>query len=201
MRTSICLRMECRIRAGPAEPQRAAAVTFGKISSGWFMSAFFGESRLKRLNSSFSLNDTWAMLPFLIERVFGNLRVHSSLPRRVITLADLQSVFELHLTTRRATTGARLPPDRVHIINDALFSYYSQNNRSSAAESPQYFFAEITRNLATWSAHLTSSIPRVTRGTRKIRNSKAAWGKSWRKRNCYLHLDVVRWRASVWILD
>jgi len=57
----------------------ARAVTRRKISSEWFMGAFFGENRLKRVNSSLSLNDTSTMLPFLIGRVFGNLRVHSSL--------------------------------------------------------------------------------------------------------------------------
>lgn len=68
--TCICSRTDSRI---------AQTATGGKISSGWFMNAFYGENRLNRVNSSFSLNDTSTTLPFLIGRVFGNLRVHSSL--------------------------------------------------------------------------------------------------------------------------
>lgn len=82
----------------------ARTVTCRKISSRWFMGAFFGENRLKRVNSFFSLNDTPTMLPFLIGRVFGNLRVHSSL-----ATGDYPCRFAVCL---RAASRPGVPPSR-----------------------------------------------------------------------------------------
>lgn len=73
------------------------------------MGAFFGENRLNRVNSSFSLNDTSAMLPFLIGRVFGNLRVHSSL-----ATGDYPCRFAVCLQCYLRETFL----DRIHIIRD-----------------------------------------------------------------------------------
>lgn len=121
----------------------ARTVTCRKISSRWFMGAFFGENRLKRVNSFFSLNDT-SMFPFLIGRVFGNLRVHSSLatgdyPCRFAVCLRAASRSDATFKSSRS-----YPCNQTMLLVSVLFIEWSILNGSCRT-----LFAEVTKNFIT----------------------------------------------------
>lgn len=119
-------------------------VTCRKISSGWFMGAFFSENRLKRVNSSFSLNDTSTMLPFLIGRVFGNLRVHSSL-----ATGDYPCRFAVCLRATSRDRGATLSRarSRSYPCNQPMLFVFVLFIERSIFGGCRTSFAGITKNL------------------------------------------------------